>query len=51
MHEALEKRGVASPLLIYADEGHGAQKRGNIVSQLGHTLKFLGEHLQGEANR
>jgi protease II len=46
LHAALEKRGLSSPLIIFADEGHGSQKRGNIVLELGHTLKFLADHLK-----
>jgi S-formylglutathione hydrolase FrmB len=48
MHDALEKRGLDSPLIIFPDEGHGAQKRGNVVSQVGHTLKFLEQHLRAK---
>ncbi len=47
MHAALEKRGLKSPLIIFADEGHGSQKRGNQVQEIGQTLKFLSEHLKG----
>jgi dipeptidyl aminopeptidase/acylaminoacyl peptidase len=47
MHAALEKRGLKSPLIIFGDEGHGTQKRGNQVQETGQTLKFLSEHLKG----
>jgi dipeptidyl aminopeptidase/acylaminoacyl peptidase len=47
MHAALEQRGLKSPLIIFADEGHGSQKRANLVQELGQTLKFLSEHLKG----
>jgi dipeptidyl aminopeptidase/acylaminoacyl peptidase len=46
MHDALERRGLASPLILFADEGHGSQKRGNQVLSLGHTIQFLQEHLR-----
>jgi dipeptidyl aminopeptidase/acylaminoacyl peptidase len=46
MHEALEARGLRSPLIIFGDEGHGSAKRGNQVLELGHTLLFLREHLK-----
>jgi dipeptidyl aminopeptidase/acylaminoacyl peptidase len=42
---ALEKRGVPSELMIFADEGHGAQKRGNRALQIGHALLFFQQHL------
>jgi dipeptidyl aminopeptidase/acylaminoacyl peptidase len=46
MHDALEKRGLPSPVIIFADEGHGSQKRGNQVLGLGHMIRFLQEHLK-----
>jgi dipeptidyl aminopeptidase/acylaminoacyl peptidase len=47
-HEALEKRGVKSPLIIFPDEGHGAQKRENKVLQSGNALDFFEKHLKGK---
>ncbi|MBK9089588.1 MAG: S9 family peptidase [Holophagales bacterium] len=47
MYEAAKKTGVPTELLIYADEGHGAGKRENQVLMLGHTIRFLQEHLKG----
>lgn len=46
IHEALERRGIASELMIFADEGHGAQRRDNQVLQYGHALRFFQEHLK-----
>ena len=46
MHDLLEKRGVASPLILFADEGHGAARRNNAALQLGHILKFFDESLK-----
>jgi dipeptidyl aminopeptidase/acylaminoacyl peptidase len=46
MHDALEKRGIESPLVIYADEGHGSAKRDNSVLELGSTLAFFKKHLK-----
>ena len=46
MHDALEKRGVASRLMVFADEGHGTQKRENKVLEIGHTLSFFETHLK-----
>lgn len=45
-YEALKARGVDSELLVFADEGHGAQKRENQVLQTGAILKFFLKHLQ-----
>ena len=46
IQEALEKKKIPNQLIIFPDEGHGAQKRGNQVLQLGHTLRFFQEHLK-----
>jgi dipeptidyl aminopeptidase/acylaminoacyl peptidase len=46
MHDMLEKRGVASPLILFPDEGHGAARRSNTVLELGHVLKFFDENLK-----
>jgi dipeptidyl aminopeptidase/acylaminoacyl peptidase len=45
MHEALERKGVSSKLIIFADEGHGMQKRENRVLEMGHVLEFFRTHL------
>jgi dipeptidyl aminopeptidase/acylaminoacyl peptidase len=44
---ALEKRKIPSQLIIFADEGHGSAKRSNQVLEIGHTLDFFRQHLQG----
>ena len=46
MHDALEKRGVPTKLMVFADEGHGTQKRENKVMEIGHTLSFFERHLK-----
>ncbi len=46
MHDALEKRGIKSPLIIFPDEGHGAAKRANRVVEFGAVLDFLEQTLQ-----
>jgi dipeptidyl aminopeptidase/acylaminoacyl peptidase len=46
MHDALEKRGVKSPLIIFPDEGHGAQKRENKVLQIGYVMDFFDKQLK-----
>jgi protease II len=51
IHDTLAAKGIESPLIIFADEGHGARKRGNQVSQLGHSLRFFEEHLLGKKSR
>ncbi|WP_269532311.1 prolyl oligopeptidase family serine peptidase [Chitinimonas sp. BJYL2] len=48
MYDAAQKKGVPSDLIIFADEGHGAQKRENQVATIGHTLRFFQKHLQGK---
>ena len=42
----LEKKKIASVLILFADEGHGASKRSNQVLEIGHTLGFFKKHLQ-----
>ena len=46
MHDALEKRGIKNPLVIFPDEGHGAQKRENKVLQIGYAIDFFEKHLK-----
>ncbi|AKU95244.1 Acylamino-acid-releasing enzyme [Labilithrix luteola] len=50
MHDALEKRGIDAKLVIFADEGHGTQKRENKVIEIGKTIDFLDKHLKPSAN-
>jgi dipeptidyl aminopeptidase/acylaminoacyl peptidase len=45
IHDALERRGVPCELVIFADEGHGAQKRGNRVIQFGDAIVFFRKYL------
>ncbi len=45
IHEALTARGLPAELLIFPDEGHGAQKRENVVQTLGRELEFFQRHL------
>ena len=47
IHEALAARGLAAELLIFPDEGHGAQKRENVVQTIGRELEFFRKHLLG----
>lgn len=48
IHDALEQRKLPVELLIFPDEGHGAQKRDNQLYQYGYTLRFFQKHLQGK---
>jgi dipeptidyl aminopeptidase/acylaminoacyl peptidase len=45
IHDVLAARGVPVELVIFADEGHGAQKRENQVLMLGKTIEFFRKHL------
>jgi dipeptidyl aminopeptidase/acylaminoacyl peptidase len=46
IHDALAARGVPVELLIFPDEGHGAQKRENVVQTLGRQLEFFEKRLK-----
>ncbi len=46
IHDALDRKGVPCDLMIFPDEGHGAQKRENRVLMLGHAITFFREHLK-----
>ncbi len=46
MHEAMEKKGLASQLIIFANEGHGTSKKENRILEWGHTLGFFKKHLK-----
>jgi dipeptidyl aminopeptidase/acylaminoacyl peptidase len=46
IHNSLSEKKIESPLIIFADEGHGAAKRSNKVLELGHALNFLKKNLQ-----
>jgi len=49
IQEALEKRGIASKLILLEGEGHGAARRGGQVLMIGHMLRFLEEQLAPRA--
>jgi dipeptidyl aminopeptidase/acylaminoacyl peptidase len=46
--EKLDEKKIPSELMIFADEGHGAQKRDNQVLQYGHMVRFFQEQLLGK---
>ncbi|HVH41605.1 MAG TPA: S9 family peptidase [Labilithrix sp.] len=48
MHAALEKKGATTKMIVFPDEGHGAQKRENKVLEIGHTLDWFEVHLKGK---
>jgi dipeptidyl aminopeptidase/acylaminoacyl peptidase len=48
IYRALEAKKLAAKLYVFADEGHGAQKRENQALMLGHSVRFFQEHLQGK---
>ncbi|MBK9064621.1 MAG: S9 family peptidase [Acidobacteria bacterium] len=47
VHDLLEKRGIPAPLILFADEGHGASKRANQVLSMGHVIRFFEQNLKG----
>lgn len=48
MYRAMAAKKLAAKLYIFADEGHGAQKRENQALMLGHSIRFFQEHLLGK---
>jgi dipeptidyl aminopeptidase/acylaminoacyl peptidase len=48
MYDAATQRGVPAGLILFADEGHGTQKRGNQVLAIGHTIEWMQKYLQGD---
>jgi dipeptidyl aminopeptidase/acylaminoacyl peptidase len=47
-HDALAARGTQVPMIIFPDEGHGAQRRDNEALEFGYVLAFFQQHLQGD---
>ncbi len=48
IHEAFRSKGIQSELMIFPDEGHGAQKRENRVLMIGHAIAFFEKHLKAK---
>lgn len=48
VYRAMQAKKLPAKLMIFADEGHGAQKRGNVALTFGHMVHFFQEHLQGK---
>lgn len=49
LHDRLEALGRAPGLVVYADEGHGFTRRGNLADHYERTVSFLREKLGGPA--
>ncbi len=45
IQKLLEKKSIPSSLILFPDEGHGAEKKSNQVLQTGHALEFFKKHL------
>lgn len=45
IYDRLVKKKVPAGLILFADEGHGSQKRGNQVMELGHMIAWFKTHL------
>lgn len=45
IHQLLESRKIESSLIVFADEGHGTDKRSNKVLELGHAVGFMKKNL------
>ncbi len=45
IYKQLEQRKLPGGLILFADEGHGASKRSNLVLQIGHTIAFFEKQL------
>jgi len=46
LYKEAEARKVPGALILFADEGHGAAKRSNIVLTIGHTIAFFEKYLK-----
>lgn len=45
IYNILESKNLPRELILFADEGHGSQKRGNVLLELGHTIEFFKKNL------
>jgi len=45
IQETLQKKKIASQLIIFADEGHGSSKKENQVLEIGHMIEFFKKNL------
>jgi dipeptidyl aminopeptidase/acylaminoacyl peptidase len=46
IYEKLSRRNIPAGLILFADEGHGSQKRGNQVLELGNAIAWFKTHLK-----
>ncbi|MDG0817025.1 S9 family peptidase [Bdellovibrio svalbardensis] len=46
IQKLLESKKIPSSLVVFGDEGHGAEKKDNQVLQIGHTLEFFEKYLK-----
>jgi dipeptidyl aminopeptidase/acylaminoacyl peptidase len=46
IHDALVQRSIPTDLVLFPDEGHGAQKRENRVIQYGDAIAFFQKYLK-----
>lgn len=51
INERLVKNKVPTDLILFADEGHGSQKRGNQVLELGHMLAWFKTYLKQDTTK
>jgi protease II len=49
IQKVLAERKIPSSLIVFADEGHGTQKKENRILELGHALNFIGQNLKTES--
>ncbi|HEY8280494.1 MAG TPA: prolyl oligopeptidase family serine peptidase [Bdellovibrionota bacterium] len=48
MLQKMKDKKIPGSLIVFADEGHGASKRGNRVLSVGNVLLFFKKHLLGK---
>jgi dipeptidyl aminopeptidase/acylaminoacyl peptidase len=49
MHDAIEARGIKSPLMIFGDQGHNVTTTAGQIQVLGNMLLFLKQHLNPDS--
>ena len=45
IQKLLEKKNIPSSLILFADEGHGSEKKSNQIFEIGHTMEFFNKYL------
>lgn len=46
IYDEMQRKGLAGGLVLFADEGHGTQKKSNQILELGLTLEFFIKNLK-----